>query len=210
MKNLGDFITIDDAVSLLESDNNLDGRYFCLTFDDGLKCCINYAAPVLLDYQIPACFYVVTSVVGRSFPPIHEIARDVFNFRGRGTSLDFMSWEDCRTLVSAGMRIGSHSQKHSRLSHLTESKRRDELEYSKAEIEKELGEPCLHFCAPYGVPSVDFDLDREGRLSEKLGYKSFATGARGANKMGDSPFSLKRDHILAEWGDYQLRYFLSR
>ena len=111
---------------------------------------------------------------------------------------------------SQGRSIGSHGQKHLRLLSLNKKKRRDELMYSKAEIERELGMPCDHFCAPYGVPSVDFDLDREGGLSEELGYQSFATGARGANREGDSPFALKRDHLLAGWGDYQLQYFFSR
>jgi len=83
------------------------------------------------------------------------------------------------------------------------------LTASKLEIETHMGIDCEHFCAPYGLPGEDFYLKRDGQLAQEIGYRSFATGCRGANKKGDSSLALKRDHLLANWDIPQLRYFFS-
>jgi len=209
LKNYGDFISLDDASQMLASKQNFKGRYFCLTFDDGLKCCATYALPVLAKLKIPTCFYIVTEMVGRSFDPDHPIAKETFSFRSATTSLEFMSWEDCQMLTSEGMTIGSHSMTHPKFINLDEDKKRTELTESKRQIEGKLGGECNHFCAPYGVPGSDFDLSLDSRLADQAGYASFATGKRGPNRAGDSPYAIRRDHLLAEWGNYQLKYFFS-
>ena len=207
LKNFGEFISLDDAQAMLVGDNTIDGRYFCLTFDDGLKSCVDGALPILSEKSIPAAFYVVTDLVERSFPPDDPVARTVFGFKGVNTTLDFLSWEDCRGMIAAGMTIGSHTATHTRLSELSAEQVCVEMERSKTEIERHTGHPCQHFCAPYGNPDRDFDLFRDGGLARKMGYSTFATGARGPNLQGDSPFALRRDHMLANWGFHQLKYF---
>ena len=209
LRNFGEFISLDDAQAMLGGEYTIDGRYFCLTFDDGLKSCINGALPILSEKSIPAAFYVVTDMLERSFPPDDPVARATFGFNGVNTSLDFLSWEDCRELISAGMTIGSHTASHARLSELSEEEVCVELGRSKTEIEKNTGHPCRHFCAPYGNPDRDFHLSRDGRLAMDTGYSTFATGVRGPNRQGCSPFALRRDHMLANWGMHQLKYFLS-
>ena len=116
---LGEFISIDDAVSMLEKATPIDGRYFCVTFDDGLKSCRTSAAPILAEHGIPAAFYIVTSLVGRSLVPEDYIARIVFGFQGKDTTLDFMTWDDCLYLIEHGMTIASHSETHTRLANIT-------------------------------------------------------------------------------------------
>ena len=37
MKQHGDFLCMDDAIRLLEDGRQIDGCYFCLSFDDGLR-----------------------------------------------------------------------------------------------------------------------------------------------------------------------------
>ena len=44
LKVAGDFLTMDEAVAILKSGEKVNGRYFCLSFDDGLKNCIKNAA----------------------------------------------------------------------------------------------------------------------------------------------------------------------
>jgi hypothetical protein len=51
---------------------------------------------------------------------------------------------------------------------------------------------------------------RDPSLAREAGYASFASGVRGGMAAGGDPFLLKRDHLLANWGEHQLRYFLSR
>lgn len=210
LRNFGQFISLDDAVGLLEKADPIDGRYFCLTFDDGLKSCLDGALPLLAESDISATFYVVTSLVGEKLAPDTSVARETFGFKGDETTLDFMSWDDCRQLSQCGMTIGSHTRTHARLAALTVEQARRELGESKAEIERQMGTECRHFCAPYGLPDRDFDGIRHARLAKEAGYGSFATSRRGATLGGDDPFQLRRDHLLASWGRHQLRYFLSR
>jgi peptidoglycan/xylan/chitin deacetylase (PgdA/CDA1 family) len=209
LRQFGEFVSLDDAVEILESNAHIDGRFFCLTFDDGFKSCLTGALPVLNDVGAPATFYVVTSLIGNTLPPDDPIARNVFDFKGEHTSLDFLSWEDCLTLVNAGMTIGSHTQSHPRLATLTEADVIDEMKLSKAEIENHIGQPCLHFCAPYGLASSDFNLERDPELARLAGYRSFVTGHRGSMRQGDNPFAIQRDQLMANWGDHQLRYFFA-
>jgi peptidoglycan/xylan/chitin deacetylase (PgdA/CDA1 family) len=108
------------------------------------------------------------------------------------------------------MTVGSHSRSHARLASLDRARALAEMVDSKRAIERELGRACRHFCAPYGRPGREFDPIRDPALAREAGYVSFASGARGAMTPGADPFVLKRDHLLAHWGEHQLRYFLSR
>ena len=63
LKNFGEFIGLNDATNFLNTGEEIKGRYFCLTFDDGLSCCYKYALPIISDLEIPATFYVVTDMV---------------------------------------------------------------------------------------------------------------------------------------------------
>tara|TARA_Y100001970_G_scaffold289394_1_gene419600 strand:- start:1014 stop:1877 length:864 start_codon:yes stop_codon:yes gene_type:complete len=210
LKNYGDFISIDAAISILNSNSEIEGRYFCLTFDDGLSCCYKYALPVLSKLNIPATFYVVTDFVGKTFGPNSSVTRKTFGYKGIETSIEFMGWQQCREAIGEGVTIGSHTVTHRRLSQLAKKQIIYELEHSKYEIEKNTKQICKHLCAPYGVPELDFDLIGHGELASKLGYKSFATGARGPNRYGQALMALQRDHLLANWSNKQLKYFFSR
>lgn len=205
----GEFVSLSDAVALLESGERIDGCYLCLSFDDGFDSCLSGATPILAERDIPATFYLITGLMGRSLAPDDAIARDVFAFAGSGTTLDFLTWDDCRKMARAGMSFGSHTASHARLSDLDPATAETELRQSKLAIEKELEQACEHFCAPYGIPNLDFDPARDTALARAAGYRSFATGTRGAMRQGADPLCLKRDHILANWGNHQLRYFLS-
>lgn len=205
LRRFGDFVSIDEATGMLSSSDPLDGRYFCVGFDDGFKCCAENAVPILAERRIPAVFYVVTGLVGRSFAPDDPVARETFGFLGRSTSLDFMDWDDCRALVAAGMTIGSHAATHPYFDRIDRDTAMMELKQSKEIVERETARPCGHFCVPYGL----FDTARDPALAGEAGYVSFATGTRGLNRPGHGAMLLQRDHLLANWGDHQVRYFMS-
>lgn len=207
LRGFGDLISLDNAAELLASGDLQNGRYFSISFDDGFKSCIANALPILAERGIPATFYVVTDMVGRALLPGDRIAEGVFG--SRRAALEFMSWDDCRTLVRAGMTVGSHTRTHPRLAFLGAERVAQEMSFSRMAIERETGQPCRHFCAPYGIPGHDFDAVRDPGLARAAGYVSFATGKRGKNSREADLFALRRDHMLASWGNHQLRYFLS-
>jgi peptidoglycan/xylan/chitin deacetylase (PgdA/CDA1 family) len=203
----GEFLSIDEAVKLLASGDPIDGNYFCITFDDGFKNNATNAVPILVEKEVPAAFFIVTGLIGTDY----QKDRDrLLKFYDHGQILmEFLDWADCRQMVSAGMTIGSHTVNHARLSELDTAGASEEMAKSKSAIEENLGQSCEHFCIPFGLPDRDFNFHRDPRLASKSGYRSLLTAQRGANRMGSTPFFIKRDHTLANWGNYQLRYFFS-
>jgi peptidoglycan/xylan/chitin deacetylase (PgdA/CDA1 family) len=98
---------------------------------------------------------------------------------------------------------------HLRLKDADEAHAVKELRDSKARIEAETGFSCRHFCAPFGIPNIDFDPDVHPGLAARAGYRSFLTTQRGINRAStpDAPAVIRRDHFLAAWSPSQIRYF---
>ncbi len=209
LARFGEFVSLDDALSLLDGGATIDGRYFCLSFDDGLISCRTGALPALAERGLPWTVYLVSDLVGRSLAPDDRIAREMFGFAGAGTTLDFLGWDECRAMADNGVTFGSHGATHARLATLDDAAAVREIAGSKTTIERELGRPCTHFCPPFGIADRDFDSRRDPVLAREAGYRSFVTGRRGPARRGADPFGLGRDHVLAGWGTHQLRFFLS-
>ena len=79
---------------------------------------------------------------------------------------------------------------------------------SKNIIEAKLQVECKHFAPPWGKPGKDFNIETSKKLTKEIGYKSLATTERGLNFRGADTYNIKRDHMIAAWENYQLRYFL--
>jgi peptidoglycan/xylan/chitin deacetylase (PgdA/CDA1 family) len=205
MANQGDFISLNDAISMLDKNEPIDGNYFCITFDDGFKNWSTNATPLLLDAGAMATFFVVTGFIGTSVDSDQKKLLDFYQDEDR--IMEFLNWEDCRSLSDAGMTIGSHTMNHVHLADLDDEAAQLELKSSKEFIEAKLGRPCDHFCCPFGREGIDYLIDRHPKMAKKIGYKSFLTGQRGLMQKGNAEMVIKRDHLLAGWGDYQLKYF---
>jgi peptidoglycan/xylan/chitin deacetylase (PgdA/CDA1 family) len=208
MASFGDFIGLDDAADMMESGAPIDGRYFCVSFDDGFKNWITNAMPILLDRGVPAAFFVAAGYIGT------EVIRDREKLLGFYDSADllmeFLSWDDCREMAGAGMIIGSHTMNHVHLCDLDDDGVEAELAGSKQLIETELGRRCVHFCCPFGRANIDYRPDHHPAIALRVGYRTFLATTRGAVRQGASLMGIPRDHLLAGWDNYQLRYFFSR
>src|SRR5262249_31545671 len=120
MRRHGDFITMDDAVGALTNPRGIGGRYFCVTFDDGVKNCVTNAVPILVEHRAPAAFFIATDYVGLRLETDWERIRPFPQpYTGFRAAFDFVTWDDCRRMHSAGMTIGAHTCGHKRLSSLT-------------------------------------------------------------------------------------------
>lgn len=205
-RNIGEIIGIDDAVAMMTGGTPIDGRYLCITFDDGFKNWIENAVPILVGQQAVAAFFVATGYIGTDVE--RDLERLLAFYDNDGRLMEFLNWDDCRAMTEAGMTIGSHSEGHVHLKDLSDDAVMGELTRSRSIIERETGKPCLHFCCPFGREGIDYDRDRHPEMAAAAGYVSFLTGHRGDNRAGTSPFDIHRDHLLANWGNYQLRYFL--
>lgn len=201
LKNYGCFISFDDAISLLESTDPIEGRYFVLSFDDGFKNCIQNALPILVENRVPCTFFI-------SVEYIDSCLTQFPNPFGYTAPVEFLTWDDCRQLQAAGMIIGSHTLSHRSLIDLNLEKAFHELKDSKRQIENQLGRACKHFAAPRGKPGVDFSVQRDPVIAGQVGYRSFATAQPGAMRRGQSPFFLRRTSVHPSLDNLELRHAL--
>lgn len=208
MRNHGDFITLDDAVELLQAGGPIGGRYFCITFDDGLECCYTNAAPVLADLSVPATFFLSTAFIGLRGEEHWAIlqrfyARSWTKYRRR---FEFLSWDQCREMHRQGFAFGSHTAHHVRLVEHDDSVIKEELQVSKTRIEEELQTRCDHFACPWGRPVKDFDPNKHPAMARELGYRSFLTTLEGPNLPGSDPYGIRRNAVAPEFHGSLLRY----
>ncbi len=124
-------ITFSDVADYLEQGRELPTLPVIISFDDGWVSQYENALPFLLQYRFPATFFVVTNYIGH-----------------RG----FISWPQLQTLLTEGMKIGSHSRSHPRLTKITDPALLwDQIYNSKAILESQLEVPVAEFAYPYGA-----------------------------------------------------------
>lgn len=144
-------------------------RSIILTFDDGKEDAVRLVLPALRKRGMRASFFVITGFVGKP---------------------GYLSWDDVRTLVAAGMEIGSHSVDHRRLTELPEDQAREELLASKQALELELRRPAEAFAYPYNSTSSALS-----RQAEEAGYRAAVAGSAHGNA---NRFSLYRFSVTGK------------
>jgi len=71
-------VSLDDVALFLQGDKTLPRRAVAITFDDGYKDNIRFAAPILNRFGIPGTFYVLVDAVDRSNAPWYCRLRHAF------------------------------------------------------------------------------------------------------------------------------------
>jgi peptidoglycan/xylan/chitin deacetylase (PgdA/CDA1 family) len=123
-------ISFGDLADCLEYGAPLPERPVILSFDDGWENQFTYAFPLLRKYGFTATFYVVTGYLD------HQ---------------NFMTVDQLKTMIAAGMTIGDHSRTHPALPSIGNSQRlKDEIAGSKSWLEERLGVAIDTFAYPYG------------------------------------------------------------
>jgi peptidoglycan/xylan/chitin deacetylase (PgdA/CDA1 family) len=100
-----------------------------LSFDDGWKDQYTGAFPLLVKYNIPATFFIITDSIGHSA---------------------YMDWKQLEELAAAGMDIEPHSHTHSKLTVLPEKYLPGEIIGPKNLLESRLKKPAVVFAYPFG------------------------------------------------------------
>jgi peptidoglycan/xylan/chitin deacetylase (PgdA/CDA1 family) len=123
-------ITFADLADYFEQGRELPTLPVIISFDDGWVTQYENALPSLSKYHFPATFFVVTDYIGH-----------------RG----FISWPQLQTLLTEGMRIGSHSRSHPRFSKITDPALLwDQIYNSKTILESQIEASVAEFAYPYG------------------------------------------------------------
>ena len=210
LRNFGEFISIDDVCTMMNDKAAIDGRYFCVSFDDGYRCLYHNMMPITAAMNIPVIIYLPTIYTGLSETNEEDLVLVKDNLPNNSKLLSFLSWEQCREMLDHQISFGSHTKTHANLAGLSPAEIEKELLESKLIIEENLQRDCTHFACPWGRVNINFDPAITTPIAQKLGYQTFCTTDRGKTQKGDDLFQIKRDHLLAHWGNYQLKYFFSK
>jgi peptidoglycan/xylan/chitin deacetylase (PgdA/CDA1 family) len=117
----------------------------------------------------------------------------------------FMDWEEIRTLRRSGMDIGSHTNTHEILSHLTPAEQRAELQESKRVLEAQLGEPIQTLAYPVGT-SGSYTVDTMA-IARACGYRAAFTFVSGINEHpAANRFELRRMAVADDPDAETLRF----
>jgi len=180
-------ISLDDAVSYMESSKHMSARQLVITFDDGYQDFYTHAAPILSEYGFTATVFLPTAYIGE----------EPRRFNGA----ECLTWSQVRELRDAGVHFGSHTVTHPQLSHLKLENIRHEVLFSKQTIEDKLGSTVRSFAYPYAFPEADLNFRRRLQsLLEDAGYKNGVSTIIGrAGGIGDR-FFMKRLPVNS-WDD---------
>jgi peptidoglycan/xylan/chitin deacetylase (PgdA/CDA1 family) len=156
----------------------LPARSFLLTIDDGFR---DVLAPLLRHAAAGPQLFVPTAEVG-----------------GRAHWLDgeaVLGWDEIRRLAAAGVRVGSHAQRHRRLSGRPPAEVEGELTRSLDDLERELPSPLPAVAYPHGAHDAVVRAAAAGS-----GFRAGFTTAKGRNGAGTDRFSLRRISVHAADG----------
>jgi peptidoglycan/xylan/chitin deacetylase (PgdA/CDA1 family) len=177
-----ELVRLDAALELLAG--AVEGRYVCVTFDDGYRDNLEQGAPVLEELDIPATIFVPTRIL--------DGEADYWWFRDPPPAL---TWDELRALVAGGLvDAQAHTRTHPLLPRVTAERARDEIAGSRDDLEERLGYAPTSFCYPAGLYG-----DREVELVRQAGYRAAVTTRPGVNAGGAPMETLHR--TLVYWQD---------
>lgn len=150
-------VPIEKAVEYIKSGRKPPRKTIAITMDDGYENNYKYAYPILKRYHVPATIFIVTSFIGKK---------------------DFLNWDEIKEMSDSGVvDIESHTTSHYWLTGLDDKALKENLEISKATLEKGLGKSVDYICYPMGA----YD-ERVKEAAKSAGYKAgFATKPTGAS-----------------------------
>ena len=121
---------------------------------------------------------------------------------GRPSPALMMQASQVRSLRALGMEIGAHTVTHPILTRLSPAAARDEISYSKRELEQILGEPVSLFAYPNGQPGQDYAAEHAA-MARECGFGAAVSTAWGAATSRSDRFQLPR---FTPWDRTRLRY----
>ncbi len=175
-------ITLNQLMNALYYGAPLPSKPIIFSFDDGHEDNYHFAYTILRNHGYSGVFYIITGEVG---------------WDGQ------MNWGQLQDMLLHGMQIGSHTVHHVDMGDVlaySQLEAQQELQISKATLEKNLGIVIQHFCYPNGGPFKTGSQSLRQRVVALLaedGYVSATTdpGMTGIVQQSQAPFVLLRVRV---------------
>lgn len=153
-----------------------------VTFDDGYRDNLEFALPILRQFDIPATIFVTTAFCDQTarHPRYPDSAERLH-----------LDWREVRELANTpGLTIGSHTLTHPYLSRTTDAQATAEICSSKDRLALEVQGSVDYFCYPSGDVT-----EREQQMVQSAGYRAAVTVAPGVNSGGTALHALRRTEV---------------
>lgn len=186
-KRYFNIISLSELLDRIESGRSISG---CLvvTFDDGYLDNFENAAPILKEFDIPACFFIATDFIGTQRVPDWD--------KKWGVESEWMTWDHVKSLSSDGFEIGAHTKNHVDLGVVEGDDARDEIQESRLALERQLGKDIDLFSFPFGRESQFSESNRS--LVKELRFRCSPSAYGGIVRPNDDPFRMRR-HPISPW-----------
>jgi peptidoglycan/xylan/chitin deacetylase (PgdA/CDA1 family) len=173
-------LDLGSAADLLADEGACARRPIALTFDDGYRCVVEHALPVLESFGFSATLFVVTDAVGRSSD---------WYLRKGGRAFEHATWDELERAKARGFAVESHGVAHRRLTEIPSAEADEEIGRSRELIARRLGR-CDHFAYPFGAFS-----DATAGAVLRCGYRTACTTRGGFNRRAAPLAALRRQNI---------------
>ncbi len=205
LKKTGQFINTERLLRMLTGKETIKGRYYHLSFDDGFKNNLLNAIPILEKYNIPALFFIPTSIINAKYSVVKDYCIETTKYKN---AIEMLTWDDIKLMIDKGFEIGSHTRNHINLNNISSDRNLMEKEIlgSKLDIEKELKIKCDYISWPFGkITDIDSNSINFIKGSD---YKACFGAFRGSViKNNTDIFKIPRHHFEAHWPENHVNYF---
>ena len=169
---------LEELINKIKKKEPIPDKSIAITFDDGYSENLPSILSILNRYAFAATFFVTINYINGSF----NYPKDNY-----WEYLSFFTWEQLKTLLSAGHSIGSHFYSHENLLTLSYSEIKKEITESRKSIANKLGINVDLFSYPYGK----FNKRVKDILNENDGLAA-CTSIPGNNSYRTDLYAIKR------------------
>ncbi len=176
-------------------------RTLVVSFDDAYLSVLELARPILDRLGLVATVFAPSDWIG-SHEPMRWPGIEQWIGGPHERELMPMSWQQLRSLASAGWEIGSHTASHPHLTELGDDALAQELRRSKAACEEHMQLPCTSLAYPYG--------DVDGRVVAATAQAGYAVAAALPHRLdGAEPLCWPRIGVYHVDGELRFRLKVS-